>query len=756
MISAAWLCRLCALFALIQALAGCADVAPSPLEATPTFQPKSSPSAPPSGLLVVGAPRNREVVSPGPIPPLNPAANPAGPTGAPPPLQLKSTAEALNLEQVTLPAFINEVFSKTLSLTVQIDQRVTTRTDVVTLRTGRPLPSGDLFQMAQNILAGYGIGVSWDGTVLHVAPQDALMAEMPELIRSRSLPEMPVTLRPIFQIVDLHQVSAADMSAWLTSAYGARVKVFTVGRTAAVMVFGLPENVRAAVEAIGVLDQARLAGRQSLQVTPVYWTARDLAAKLVDVLRAEGYDVAVSSGAALNQTSTVMLIPVEANNSLIAFAADAKILAHIRQWTADLDQAGQADPLRSIFVYQVQNTTATSLGQIVQDVLSGRQRLAGPTTEVPLERTGQTGTPTIALPGVGTMPGQGQAPSLGVTAGGGQPAGSPPLAPGNEAGLPTDIGQVAGNPRPSARIVIDAARNALILIGTAQDYQRIRPLLAALDRSPREALIEVTVAELTLNDSENLGLDWAAVNHIGNGLIQQLGTTAGVGALGGGIALGTSGFNYTILNGVGDVRVILNAFAQNNHLSVLSTPRVLAKSGSEAKIEVGTEVPIITSQGSTNTIQNAGTTGILQSIDYRKTGILLTVRPTVHSGDRIDLRVSQEVSAALPNSTPGISSPLIQNRNVLTELTLKDGQTVVIGGLISENRTVDDTGVPVLKDIPGVGNLFRNQSVTRDRTELLVFITPYVISSDADANAITNQFRSQMQAWPVPNPVLRW
>jgi general secretion pathway protein D len=754
MIFAASLCRLCALFALLQALAGCADVGPAqPLDPTPTFQPKSSPSAQPSGPLIVGA-RNREVVTPGPVPPVNAAENPDRPTGAPPPLTLKSTSEALNLEQVTLPAFINEVFSKTLSLTVQIDQRVTTRTDVVTLRTGRPLPSEDLFQMAQNILAGYGIGVSWDGTVLHIAPEDALMAQMPELVRSRSLPEMPVTLRPIFQIVDLHQVSAADMSAWLTSAYGARVKVFTVGRTAAVMVFGLPENVRAAVEAIGVLDQARLAGRQSLQVTPVYWTARDLAAKLVDVLRAEGYDVAVSSGAAPNQTSTVMLIPVEANNSLIAFAADAKILAHIRQWTTDLDQAGQADPLRSIFVYQVQNTTATSLGQIVQDVLSGRQRPAGPTTEVPLERAGRTGTPGTAPPGA--APGPSETPSPGVTAGGAQPAGSLPGAPGSEPALPPDIGQAAGNPGSSARIVIDPARNALILIGTAQDYQRIRPLLAALDRSPREALIEVTVAELTLNDSENLGLDWAAVNHIGNGLIQQLGTTAGVGGLGGGIALGTSGFNYTILNGVGDVRVILNAFAENNHLSVLSTPRVLAKSGSEAKIEVGTEVPIITSQGSTNTIQNAGTTGILQSIDYRKTGILLTVRPTVHSGDRIDLRVSQEVSAALPNSTPGISSPLIQNRNVLTELTLKDGQTVVIGGLISENRTVDDSGVPILKDIPGVGNLFRNQSVTKDRTELLVFITPYVISSEADANAITDQFRSQMQSWPVPNPVLRW
>jgi len=316
---------------------------------------------------------------------------------------------------------------------------------------------------------------------------------------------------------------------------------------------------------------------------------------------------------------------------------------------------------------------------------------------------------------------------------------------------------VAPSGTSNARLVIDQARNALVLIGTAQDYQRIRPVLEALDKAPREALIEVTVAELTLNQADNLGLDWTSVNRLGGGMVQRLGTGTNVlPGGGGGLALGTSGFNYAILNGVGDVRVILNAFSSDNHLSVLSTPRVLAKSGSEARIEVGTEVPIVTSQGSTNTIQNAGTTGILQSIDYRKTGVLLAVRPVIHAANRIDLTVSQEVSAALPNTTPGISTPLIQNRNVATELSLSDGQTVVIGGLISETRTASDSGVPYLKDLPGVGNLFRNQSLSKEKTELLVFITPYVISGDADAAAITEQFQEQMRRWPVPSTQLRW
>lgn len=752
--------------ALLLAAGGC-DTLRAPLQSIPSFQvpPRTQPAV--SEGTIIGPARQQEFVRGGAPPPAEAVPRRASAV-AQTPIPMKPTVEALSLEQVTLPNFINEVFSKALNLTVQIDQRVMTRTDIVTLRTGSPLPSQELFRMAEDVLAGYGVGASWDGSVLHIVPTDALMAQMPTLIRSRALPEMPVALRPIFQVVDLHQVSATDMAAWLTDAYGARVKVFPAGKIGAVMIFGLPENVRDAVEAARVLDQARLAGRRSLRVGLVYWTAKALAAKLVEVLRAEGYDAGIANESQPNQTSTLMLIPVETSNSLIAFAADAKILAHVRQWVSDLDQASQADPLRSIFVYMVQNTTAASLGQVVQAALGQGGGARGPTTEVPLEQSGQTRASTV----------QGGA-GAGLTGAAGLTAGGPtPITAGGAAGgglgaggaiastSPTSSGETQANAQAlelggangtsaGSRLVIDQARNALVFVGTAQDYQRIRPLLEALDRAPREALIEVTVAELTLSDTNNLGFEFTQLNHF-SGKVQSLGTGPASAPGATGLPLGTSGFNYALLNGVGDVRVLLNAFADNNHVSVLSTPRILAKSGSEAKIDVGTQVPIITSQGTTNTIQNAGTSGILQSISYQQTGVLLSVKPIIHSGNRIELTLNQEVSEALPNSTPGITSPLIQNRSVSTDLTLRDGQTVMIGGMIAENRSSDDSGVPYLKDIPGVGTFFRNQALSKARTELLVFITPYVIASDSDAGAITAQFQNQMQAWPIPNTELHW
>lgn len=724
--------------ALPAALLGCSML--NPLATTPTFTPKSPSEAASSQPIVLGngaaAGSRATRISVGPAPPT------AGPAVAgespPPPLPQAATGESLSLEQVTLAQFIDEVFVKTLKLNVQIDPAVASRTDLVTLRTARPLSGPELLAMADKILAGYGIAVSWNGQAMHIAPNDVLMAQMPILIRSRALPEIPLALRPIFQIVQLEQVSANDMMMWLQNAYGNQVRLFASPGSDAIMIFGLPEHVAAAVEAVHVLDQPRLAGRQSLRVSPVYWDAAGLAAKLVEVLRAEGYDAGVSDRNTAVNPPAILLVPVQANNSLLAFAADPKILAHVRTWVSDLDAPGQISPSHNIFIYQVQNTTAESLGATVEAVLKGGQpqaaTAAGATAsspEVKLEQAGQT----AMNPPAPTTPSQQQQRPINAAA------------------------AAAGQTGP--RLVVDQGRNALIFIGSAQDYDQVRPLLETLDKAPREALIEVTVVELDLSDSSNLGVEFALQNSLPGKYSVQYGTANNIFTSSGansstGLSTGTAGFNFALLNNAQQARLLLNAVATNSKMTVLSTPRILAKSGGEAKIDVGTQVPVITSQGTTSSIVNAGTSGILQSIEYIQTGVLLDVKPVVHSGDRIDLTVDQEVSQALPNSTPGISSPLIQNRKVSTQVTMTDGQTVVIGGMISQNRSNSDTGIPYLMDIPGLGLLFRNQTDSKDRTELLVFITPYVISDAQDSKRITDQFREQMQRWPEPSGELHW
>ncbi len=187
-------------------------------------------------------------------------------------------------------------------------------------------------------------------------------------------------------------------------------------------------------------------------------------------------------------------------------------------------------------------------------------------------------------------------------------------------------------------------------------------------------------------------------------------------------------------------------------MSILSTPRILVKSGEVASIDVGTEVPIITSQATAPDLNDGS---ILQSIQYRKTGVLLEIEAVVHSGQRVDLKLSQEVSEAAATDTSDISSPSIFSRRLQTSLSLQDGESTLLGGLISSTRTDGKTKVPLLGDIPVIGRAFQNRRREGTRTELLMLITPYVIEDASQARAITGAIRSRFgtpDAWPSAQP----
>ena len=273
---------------------------------------------------------------------------------------------------------------------------------------------------------------------------------------------------------------------------------------------------------------------------------------------------------------------------------------------------------------------------------------------------------------------------------------------------------------------VDRSGNRIIFKGTTSRYEVLSGLLDRLDTPAPEVLIEVQIAEVTLTDDTSYGVDFF-VNDLGGEAI-AVGTS--------GLDLGSAGLTAALLSG--DVEATLNAFASNRRVKILSTPVLTARSGGSAQIQVGQDVPIITSQRAANNQDGTGLTDILQGIDYRSTGVLLTIEPIVFSNGRIDLNVSQEVSStvATPNAT--ISSPTISSRTLTTQLALEDGQTAVLGGLIQENFIENETGVPILKDIPVLGAAFSVDSLSLTRTELVVLITGYVLQDQADKTKFVN------------------
>ena len=188
------------------------------------------------------------------------------------------------------------------------------------------------------------------------------------------------------------------------------------------------------------------------------------------------------------------------------------------------------------------------------------------------------------------------------------------------------------------------------------------------------------------------------------------------------------------LNRAGETRAALNAFYSDSRANILSRPRLMVKSGESASIDVGSEIPTITS--SERSTESSGAP-IISTVKYRKTGIMLTIKPIVHSSGFVEIEIEQELSEASLNVTSSIDSPSIFNRSLRTTVTLKDGGSVLLGGLISETRSKGNSGIPILGELPGLGRLFRTDTKNTGRTELVLMVVPYIIDNPEDAERIT-------------------
>lgn len=585
-------------------------------------------------------------------------------------------------DQMPLPNFVQAVYALILKKTYSLDPLVAARKDLVTLRAAQPQTAAQLENAARLLLKTYGVAVTDLGAGNYrITPDNTQTGYAPEIWRGRALPDVPLRLRPIYQLVELSAVRSSEIAGWLGKIFGPKVNIVDDSPRNTLILSGQSDDVAAVLAAIDVLDQPLMKGRQSLRINPVFWSADDLSKKLTELLTAEGYGVAATQAG----NAPVNLIPIQGINAIIVFAQDPAVMQHVVKWAQEIDKPSSARAAGGgggYFTYQARYTNAQNLATTMQAVL------------------GEAQAKTTAPPGIG----------------------APTVAP----------------VQPS-RVIVDTGTNTLIFQGGNDSYAKLLSLLQEIDKPARSALIEVTVAEVSLDDTSQMGVEWAFANSGARG-------TTSSGTLGG-LSIGSGGLTVTRLNSLGDVRLILNMLATSSKANVLSSPRIMTRNGESSTIQVGSEIPTITSVQTTPT---TGKDGVLQSVQYRKTGIILTVKPTIYSGDRVDLDISQEVSDSTKLGAAG--SPIIDTRKVETRLSLKDGSPVLLGGLIQQNNSRSETGIPLLKDIPGVGQLFRTNTDNGRKTELLVLITPYIVADDHDAQEITQAFRSRLGPWAENRP----
>jgi general secretion pathway protein D len=360
-------------------------------------------------------------------------------------------------------------------------------------------------------------------------------------------------------------------------------------------------------------------------------------------------------------------------------------------------------------VYPVQNGKAEHLATLLNDIFS-KQKVQK-TAPAPSLAPGM-----VAAEVKGTEPAQQE----------------PKVAPLAEARPIAVAGEGVAVPQ-ELRVIADKDNNALLILATMAEYESIELAIRKLDVVPRQVVIEVTIAEITLTDELKYGLEWFFSTSNGKG---QLDTGSEF------IRTLVPGFSFSWLNGAGDIRAVLNALGTASKLKVIASPHVTVADNQTAKIQIGDRVPTISQ---TQSVPSTGLeTGIISTVQYVETGVILAVTPSINAGGLVSLDISQEVSNATQTLTSGIDSPTIQKRTAQSKVGVQSGQTLVLAGLILERKNDSSSGVPLLSKIPVLGALFGVQDFKDERTELILLITPRVLHDTQQASAITDEFRRRL------------
>jgi general secretion pathway protein D len=592
----------------------------------------------------------------------------------------------LTFNNMPIPVFINEVYGNQLGLNFVIDPSLKNSADLVTVRINEAISKKDFYSLATETLTSYGVTTSInDNSLLFSFSDDAAKDKVPLMVSGLTLPEVPSSTRPIFYIYPLKAVTPGAVRSWITQLFNKNeleIKEDPIGNS--LVFIGPIRAVEQAIAATDLLDKPSMEGMYSRVVRPNTSPVDDLAKNLENILKSEGYSVRQGDG-----LSAIKLLALSSVNQLVIFARSADVLNHILDWVKLLEKEQQEKVEQGLFTYQVQSTKASHIIEVLNSLgLSNAQ-----VTTSSDNSDSQNGSAN-------------------------QATSQRPLST-NSSGQKSN--RVRGN------FAVDEQLNTILFSGSGKDWLQNIPVIKSLDKPAPSVLIEVIIAEITLGDKEETGVDILnATSSLGR---FTLDFTTGSG----GLVTNVEDMFSSAIDNAGQTRATLKALSTSTKANIRSKPRIMVKSGGEATIEVGDEISVQTS----STLSDGG--NAQSQFSYRKTGVLLSVKPTVHASGFVDIEISQELSAAVPGADA--ANPDIRNRSLSTTVTLRDGGSVLLGGLISSTTGSTSNGVPILGKLPIIGKLFSTDTESQDRTELMIMVIPYILNSPSEAEQLTDELQ---------------
>jgi general secretion pathway protein D len=642
-------------------------------------------------------------------------------------VRLVGDAVSLNFEDAPLSEVVHAVLGDILGLDYILDGPVA---GTITLRSRTPIPRDQLLTILESLLSANQMVMVRDSQDRYlVTGAQQATRQAPRLSNPRDPGAGYSTV-----VVPLQYISASNMAEILRPVADEQAFLRIDNTRNLLLLAGTRMQIDGWLDMVDTFDVDLLKGMSVGLFTLEHSRVGETATVLQGMLRSGG-----NGDEDVGQL--VKIIPVERLNSLLVVTPRSHYLDTLGTWIERLDSRPDSKFEKQLFVYPVQNTTASRLADLISNIYAGGASVSG----------GDVGTgggysadrevaPGLSMESIGSASGGasgshsgslgGSSGSAGDSAGFSAGFGS---APGSSASAST-LGGEEGQGVADVRVVADEENNALMIYATGKQYDLIKDALRQLDVIATQVIIEASILEVSLTDELRYGLEWTFKNGLGSDYdgFGQLANSAG------GPSATSPGFSYTVTNSLGDISAVLNALSEDSLINVISSPSVMVLDNHPAYIHVGDQVPV--RQGTSST--DGGT--VTENIVYRDTGVKLMVRPSVNAGQLVTMDVEQSVTD-VGNVDSATGQRTFLERNIMSRVAVRSNESVVLGGLIRENATATDSGVPLLHRMPVLGALFGTTSESNRRTELLVIITPRVINNEQELRDVSRELRSRVR-----------
>jgi len=629
---------------------------------------------------------------------------------------------SLNFDEADLGEVAKVILSDILGQNYVLSPKVAGK---VTLQTTDPLSKDELIPTLEMLLRMNNAVLIKDASIYHIEPDS-------EALYSSNFAAPGTAGRTGYQVrvIPIRNVAVQDIVDVIKPLVQEKT-ILNVDSTRNILVAsGTPDELGRVLDMISTFDVDVLKGR-SFALFPLTHVDADTVIKELE----EVFDSKAKEG----ESEFFRFIAIDRMNSVMAITHQARYLRDIESWITRLDRANTATG-GGVNVYKVQHVDAMELADTLNDIFGSGQRSSKSAKLAPGKKSTTVSNKQTTNKTDATKTGQKTA-STGINSN--NQSGN--LSSGNTATGDAKVANVG-----EVKIIADSANNSVVIVATAQEYGVILPIIRQLDVMPLQVLIDATIAEVTLTDKLEYGIKWylnqgntTATSNLLNAKLTDIASSA---------ALATATGGLTLLQDSGSVKVLLSAEANNNNVNVISSPSLMVLNNQEANIQVGDEVPIRTSEstntsGSVNPIQTS-------SIEQRKTGVKLTVKPRVNANGLVIMDIEQSVENAQKTVISDIDSPTIQTREITSTVAVQSGETIVLGGLIKDGDENVKSGIPFLHELPLIGPLFGSTSKNKTKTELVVLITPRVVGTQQDARLITDEFKRKLTGIYEDQPVV--